>query len=229
MTATNRLPLMVVLAGLALLALVGCDHASGVAIEIAAPSDAILAPPLGDWLPLAAAPSFAGLWRDLPLPPDRVAVLGANAGEGLWRISLPALQGQTLGRDHPPLSKLARRRLERFLDHAEVAPEITALPTASREPALALHTTRALLAECVGKYNLAVTFARLEVADPAQAAFAAAAVRDAVDLAGPDATTVLWLTSPGQVRILATGRRAEALQKDPDRASVVAALVGDKE
>jgi len=213
------------LALLALGILAGCDRVTGVAIEIVAPG---ADPPPGlftAWAPLAAVAAPASLWNDLDLPPDDVAVLGYDTSPARWRIPTAALRGEPLGRDRSPLGPAAKRRLTRFLGHAEIAPAVVALPPDARPPRLALHVTRALLTELVGKIKLPVVLARLAPADADDAAFAAAAVRDTVDLAGPRATVIVWWNDTAW----ATGPAARALAKNPGRAALAAALAGHTE
>ncbi len=215
------------LAVCAALALAGCGgDVRGVALLVECPSVAAMEGSLGLRLPNAtfvkAATMPRGLWRDLPLPPDDIAVLGFRAEAAKWRFSPAHLRGDNPGRAAPPLSRLARRLLERFSEHALLGDEF---PEEHWAGVHALHVTRALATELIGKFEVPVLLARFRASTDEEAHFAAAAVHDVLDLAGPRAASFVWLEDGRTSRVAAFG----SAPHNPSRAKLIAALVAKKE
>jgi hypothetical protein len=211
-----------------LLGLIACARNRGAVIDVRCDSAPAMQARLLLRLPhlqeIETAVEPDGLWRQLSWPADRVAVLGFGAEPGAWRFSPAALAGDAA----EALAPRARQRLDRFLVHARDAEAARRADDPARGRALALHTTRALATELIGKTRLPVVFARFDIAGLDEDIYAADAIRDMVFLAGPAAPTVIWLGDGRRRVTLAAGARKPAVPAELLQAEIVALLDGNR-
>jgi len=195
-----------------LLGLLGCARTEGAVVDVRCDAALELKSRLLLRLPLlhetATSVEPDGLWRELPQPADRVAVIGFAAEPGAWRFSPAALAGDW----NEPLAPPARRRLDRFLTHARETESSRGADDPARGRALALHATRALATELIGKYKLPVVFARFDAAGLGEDVYVADAIRDIADLARP-APTLIWLRDGRQRVVLTVGAEDEEVTR----------------
>ncbi|MDP8223589.1 MAG: hypothetical protein P9L99_09535 [Candidatus Lernaella stagnicola] len=180
------------------LLVVGCrTHVRGVALELETTSIEAMRPllkaRLDGWREVESSVKIAGLWEHLPLPAEDVAVIGYQAAPGPWRYSAAHVAGKIEGRGGQALSKRMRRRLEKYLEDSRLSADVYMASEELRERVLALHVTRGLATNAIGKFEIPVVFARLNAPRQEDNVYAANAVNNIVFLARRKAVGFVWL------------------------------------
>ena len=190
------------------LLLVGCDKPIRLVADIRCENVSLFQPRILLRLPRLIAATTAVDPAELPtactMPAERVAVIGLGTAPGLWRFPPEILRGE-----RPPfeLSDRAFDRLERFRLHVVSDNAYRKAAATDRPNVLAAHLARALAGEIVAKQRADAVFVGLDGRAPGLEPFAADAVRDLVELAGPGAACFIWLRDGRETRLLTT--RAE--------------------